>query len=281
MSARALLASAAERLARAGVQSPRADADWLLAHVLRTGRAAIALAAVTPEQRSRFEQLVERRAAREPLQHILGTAAFRHVELEVGPGVFTPRPETELLAGWGIEQLEERREAGARPVLVDLCTGSGAIAKAVADEAPWARVHAVELSEQALAYADRNLQGTGVELRAGDVADAFTDLDGTVDVVLANPPYIPVGEYESVALEAREHEPPMALWSGEDGLETVRVVEQTAARLLRPGGVVGCEHADSQGERVPAVFATTGRWLDVRDHPDLACRPRFTTARRH
>jgi release factor glutamine methyltransferase len=165
-------------------------------------------------------------------------------------------------------------------VLVDLCTGSGAIAKAVADEAPWAAVHAVELSEEALAYAGRNLAGTGVDLRAGDVADAFPDLEGTVDVVLANPPYIPVGEYESVAPEAREHDPPIALWSGEDGLDTVRLVEHTAARLLRAGGVVGCEHADSQGERVPAVFAGSGRWLDVRDHADLAGRPRFTTARR-
>jgi release factor glutamine methyltransferase len=156
----------------------------------------------------------------------------------------------------------------------------GAIAKAVADEAPWARVHAVELSEEALAYAGRNLAGTGVDLRAGDAADAFGDLDASVDVVLANPPYIPVGEYESVAREAREHEPPIALWSGPDGLDTVRVVERTAARLLRPGGVVGCEHADSQGEQVPAVLVAAGSWLEVRDHRDLAGRPRFTTARR-
>jgi len=280
MSTRALLADATARLAAAGVQSAQTDAEWLLAHVLGAGRTGIALARVGPEQREWFERMVERRAAREPLQHILGTAAFRYVELEVGPGVFTPRPETELLAGWGIERLAERRRSSDQPVLVDLCTGSGAIAKAVADEAPWARVHAVELSEEALAYATRNLQGTGVDLRAGDVADAFADLDGAVDVVVANPPYIPVAEFESVAVEAREHEPPMALWSGEDGLETVRVVEQTASRLLRPGGVVGCEHADSQGERVPAVFVRTGRWLDVRDHADLAERPRFTTARR-
>lgn len=281
MSTRALLAAAVERLADAGVSSPEADAEWLLAHVTGASRAGLRQASVTAEQQELFERLVQRRAAREPLQHVLGTAAFRYVELEVGPGVFTPRPETELLAGWGIDRLVERRAAGVeQPVVVDLCTGSGAIAKAVADEAPWAQVHAVELSEDALAYAGRNLAGSGVDLRAGDAADAFGDLDGTVDVVLANPPYIPVGEYESVAQEAREHDPPIALWSGEDGLDTVRLVERTAARLLRPGGVVGCEHADSQGERVPAVFVGAGGWLEVRDHRDLAGRPRFTTARR-
>jgi release factor glutamine methyltransferase len=281
VSTRALLAAAAERLRAAGVDSPEADADWLLAHVLGLGRAGLALAVATPAQAEQFEALVARRAERVPLQHLVGTAAFRHVELEVGPGVFTPRPETELLAGWGIERLVAARADGvAAPVVVDLCTGSGAIAKAVADEAPWAQVHAVELSEDALAYAARNLDGTGVDLRAGDVADAFADLDGSVDVVLANPPYIPVTEYEGVAREAREHDPPMALWSGEDGLDAVRLVEATAARLLRPGGVVGCEHADSQGERVPAVFVAADRWADVRDHRDLAARPRFTTARR-
>lgn len=281
MSTRALLTQAARVLAVAGVDSPEADAQWLLAHVLDRGRLGLASATLTVDQRERFDRLVARRATREPLQHVIGTAPFRHVELQVGRGVFVPRPETELLAGWGIDRLTDRRVAGqAHPVVVDLCTGSGAIAKAVAYEAPWATVHAVELSEEALAYAARNLEGAGVDLRAGDAADAFADLDGTVDVVLANPPYIPVGEYESVAAEAREHDPPMALWSGADGLDTVRVVEQAAARLLRAGGVVGCEHADSQGEQVPAVYASTGRWLDVRDHADLAGRPRFTTARR-
>jgi release factor glutamine methyltransferase len=281
MSTRALLGEATRVLAAAGVDSPESDAQWLLAFVLGRGRDGLSLQTPTAAQRERFEQLVARRATREPLQYVIGTAAFRHVELHVGPGVFIPRPETELLAGWGIDRLTDRRAAGhPHPVVVDLCTGSGAIAKAVADEAPWSSVHAVELSEEALAYAARNLEGSGVDLRAGDVADAFADLDGTVDVVLANPPYIPVEEYESVAAEAREHDPPMALWSGQDGLDTVRVVEQTAARLLRSGGVVGCEHADSQGERVPAVFAATGRWHDVRDHVDLAGRPRFTTARR-
>ncbi len=258
------------------------DAQWLLAHVLQVSWSELLLREEpAADDLIAYDRLLARRCAREPLQHLLGTAAFRHVELEVGPGVFTPRPETELLAGWGIDRLAQLRTRGVRhPVVVDLCTGSGAIAAAVADEAAYAQVHAVELSEHALAYAQRNLAGSGVDLRAGDVADAFGDLDGSVHVVLANPPYIPVGAYESVALEAREHDPAMALWSGTDGLDTLRVVEQVAHRLLMPGAVVGCEHADAQGQTVPQLFASTHRWTAIQDHRDLTNRPRFTTAHR-
>jgi len=279
---RTLLADASARLTAAGVTSPDVDAQWLLAHVLDVPRSGLLLHdEPAAEALATYERLLVRRCSREPLQHLLGTAAFRHVELEVGPGVFTPRPESELLAGWGIDHLAALRERGVEhPVVVDLCTGSGAIAAAVADEAAYAEVHAVEVSEQALAYAERNLAATGVDLRAGDVADSFGDLDGTVHVVLANPPYIPVGEYESVAPEARDHDPAMALWSGPDGLDAVRVVEQVAHRLLVPGGAVGCEHADAQGESVPGLFAAAQRWSGIHDHRDLAERPRFTTARR-
>jgi len=164
-------------------------------------------------------------------------------------------------------------------VVVDLCTGSGAIAKAIADEVPTADVHAVELDEGAHRWAERNLAGTGVDLRHGDMAQAFDDLVGNVDVVVCNPPYIPLEAWESVALEARDHDPHLALFSGDDGLVAMRVVAARAAALLRPGGVVGAEHADAQGESAPAVFAATGRWADVVDHRDLAGRPRFTTAR--
>jgi release factor glutamine methyltransferase len=163
--------------------------------------------------------------------------------------------------------------------VVDLCTGSGAIARSVVDEVPQAAVHAVELDPGAFAWAERNLAGTTVDLRRGDMADAFTDLDGTVDVVVCNPPYIPLEAWESVAPEARDHDPALALWSGDDGLVAMRVLEATAARLLRPGGVVGAEHADVQGESAPQVFAAAGRWADVRDHADLAGRPRYLTAR--
>jgi release factor glutamine methyltransferase len=168
---------------------------------------------------------------------------------------------------------------GTTPVVVDLCTGTGAIALSVATEVPEARVHAVELDERACDWAARNLAGSGVDLRQGDMAGAFPDLDGTVHVVVSNPPYIPLAAFESVAAEARDHDPALALWSGEDGLDAIRVVEHVAARLLRTGGVAGAEHADLQGDSAPAVFAGAGRWADVRDHRDLAGRPRFVTAR--
>ena len=280
MSGRGLLRDAAERLAEAGVSSPEYDAAELLAHVLGTSRSQLFLAQdPSPGQQAAFAALVERRARREPLQHLTGVAAFRYVELAVGPGVFVPRPETELLAGWGIDAARTVLETGRSPVVVDLCTGSGAIALAIAHEVPEAQVHAVELGEDACVWAARNLAGTGVDLRQGDMADAFEDLDGTVDVVVCNPPYIPLEAFESVAPEARDFDPALSLWSGQDGLEAIRVLEVVAARLLRPGGVQGTEHADVQGESAQAVFAGTGRWADVRDNADLAGRSRFVTAK--
>jgi release factor glutamine methyltransferase len=272
---------AADRLRAAGVASPERDAELLLAHVLAVPLGRLPLADdLSPEQADRYDALVARRAAREPLQHLTGTAAFRHVELAVGPGVFVPRPETELLAGWAIEHALLAGRAESRPpVVVDLCTGSGAIARAVADEVPGADVHAVELDPAAHAWAERNLAGTGVDLRHGDMADAFEDLLGTVDVVVCNPPYIPLEAWESVAVEARDHDPHLALFSGDDGLDAMRVLERRAALLLRPGGVVGAEHADVQGRAAPDVFTAAGRWREVADHRDLAGRPRFVTAR--
>jgi len=273
---RAVLAAAAERLRAAGVASPEHDAAELLAHVLGTERSRLALVdEVADTDLAAYDALVQRRAAREPLQHLTGTAWFRHVSLQVGPGVFTPRPETELLAGWAIEAAG----ALADPLVVDLCTGSGAIAKSLADEVPAARVHAVELDDAAYAWAVRNLAGTSVDVRQGDFATAFGDLLGQVDVVVCNPPYVPLEAWESVAPEARDHDPHLALFSGTDGLDAIRLLAVRAAELLRSGGVVGVEHADVQGESVPAVFAATGRWTDVRDHPDLTGRARFTTAR--
>ena len=266
----------ARRLDGAGVASPEADVQLLLAHVLDVSLGRLTLVeTLTEEQVDRMDALVARRVTREPLQHLTGEASFRYVELEVGPGVFVPRPETELLAGWAVEQAS----ALEAPVVVDLCTGSGAIAKAVAHEVPHARVHAVELSEDAHPWAERNLRGTGVDLRQGDMATAFDDLFGTVDVVVCNPPYIPLEAWESVATEARDHDPHLALFSGDDGLDAMRVLERRAAVLLRPGGVVGAEHADVQGDSAPGVFVAAGRWSDVRDHRDLAGRPRFLTAR--
>jgi release factor glutamine methyltransferase len=272
---------AAALLAAAGVPSPEHDADALLAHVLGTTRGGLVTAAhPTAAQVAQYDALLARRAAREPLQHLTGVTGFRHVELVVGPGVFTPRPETELLAGWAVERaVSTGSTTGRAPVLVDLCTGSGAIARALADEVPSAAVHAVELDPAAHAWAERNLAGTGVDLRQGDMATAFDDLLGAVDVVTCNPPYVPLTAWESVAPEARDHDPHLALFSGDDGLDAIRVLERRAAHLLGAGGWVGFEHADVQGESAPAVFAATGRWTEVRDHRDLADRPRFTTAR--
>lgn len=278
--ARELLRSGTTTLADAGVASPEHDAALLLAHVLGVERARLFLVEeVAPSAVVEYDALLARRSAREPLQHLTGVAWFRHVELQVGPGVFVPRPETELLAGWAVARAEERLATGEECVVVDLCTGSGAVAKAIADEVPGARVHAVELDPAAHAWAERNLAGTGVDLRHGDMATAFEELLGRVDVVVCNPPYIPLDAWESVAAEARDHDPHLALFSGDDGLDAIRVLEARAARLLRPGGVVGSEHADLQGESAPAVFAASGRWRDVRDHRDLAGRARFLTAR--
>jgi release factor glutamine methyltransferase len=278
--ARLLVEEGARRLEAAGVASPEYDARELLAHVLGTTRAGLALVDEVSEQdAAAFGELLVRREAREPLQHLTGTAAFRYVELAIGPGVFVPRPETEMLAGWGVDRAREVAASGRPPVVVDLCTGSGAMALSLATEVPEAEVHAVELDESAHAWAARNLEGSGVDLRQGDMAEAFHDLDGTVDVIVCNPPYIPLEAYESVVAEARDHDPSLALWSGQDGLDAMRVLERVAARLLRPGGVVGAEHAEVQAESAPAVFAAAGRWSDVRDNPDLAGRPRFVTAR--
>jgi release factor glutamine methyltransferase len=281
MSIRALLAAATDRLASAGCESPDSDARILLAHVLGTGTGDLTLLDLSGrvpsgDQLAAYDALLARREKREPVQHLTGTAHFRHVELMVGPGVFTPRPETELLAGWAIDQAHV---VGESPVVVDLCTGSGAIAKSVAHEIPGAHVFAVELDEHAHGWAERNLAGTGVDLRHGDMGAAFDELAGTVDVVVCNPPYIPLEAWESVAPEARDHDPHLALFSGDDGLVAMRVLEARAALLLKPGGVVGAEHADVQGESAPGVFAATGRWTEIRDHRDLAGRARYLTAR--
>lgn len=278
-----LVAWGATRLAVAGVDSPRHDAEELVAHVLGTTRGRLAGRSdpLPDDQAAAVRALVERRATRVPLQHLTGVAGFRHLELAVGPGVFVPRPETELLAGAAIDELRRLRHAGvAEPLAVDLCTGSGAVAAALASEVDGSQVVAIEISPAAHAYAERNARGLAVDVRLGDMADSAHDLDGRVHVVTANPPYIPIELFEQVAVEAREFDPPEALWSGADGLAAMRVVARVAARLLVPGGLVLCEHADSQHTAATAVFATAGDWRDVADHDDLAGRPRYVSARR-
>ncbi|GGZ76456.1 release factor glutamine methyltransferase [Streptomyces echinoruber] len=271
------VAQATRRLADAGVPSPRHDAEELAAfvHGVRRGELHTVKDA---DFDARYWEVVARREAREPLQHITGRAYFRYLELQVGPGVFVPRPETESVVGWAIDAV--RAMDVVEPCIVDLCTGSGAIALAMAQEVPRSRVYAVELSEEALVWARKNMEGSRVELRHGDARTAFPDLDGQVDLVISNPPYIPLTEWEHVAPEARDHDPEMALFSGEDGLDLIRGLERTAHRLLRPGGIVVVEHADTQGGQVPWIFAEERGWADAADHPDLNNRPRFATARK-
>jgi release factor glutamine methyltransferase len=272
---RAALAAAVVRLEAAGVPSPRFDAEELAALSLAVDRRELWRHDAPGEA---FAAYVERRAAREPLQHITGRAYFRHLTLEVGPGVFVPRPETEVVAGVAIDAARFVHErTGRAPVVVDLGTGSGAIALAVADEVPAASVLAVEGDPAAHSWAARNCAGTSVQLRIGDMAEAFPELAGAVDVVVSNPPYIPLGADIRDA-EVALHDPAAALWSGADGMDAIRVVEQVAARLLRPGGLAVVEHADVQGEAAPAVFAGAGGWSDVEDHRDLAGRDRYVTA---
>lgn len=274
---------AARVLAEAGVAAARAEAELLAAYVLDVPRGRLALAdGFTPAQRERYAALVARRADREPLQHLTGRAAFRHLELAVGPGVFVPRPETELLAGWGVEQ------AGtvADPLVVDLCSGSGAIALAVAQELPSARVVAVEGSPAALPWLRRNAAERAaagdrpIEVVAADVTapDLLAGLAGRVDVLLCNPPYVPAEV--AVPPEVARHDPAEAVFGGPDGLAVIRPVVARAAALLRPGGALGVEHDDTHGRTVPELLAADGRYTAVTDHPDLTGRPRFATASR-
>jgi release factor glutamine methyltransferase len=271
------VAQATQRLADAGVASPRFDAEELAAFVHNVKRGEL-IRVSDADFDARYWEAVARREAREPLQHITGRAFFRYLELQVGPGVFVPRPETESVVGWAIDAV--RAMDVAEPLVVDLCTGSGAIALALAQEVPRSRVHAVELDEGAYRWARKNVEGSRVSLHHGDALTSLPELDGQVDLVISNPPYIPLTEWEYVAPEARDHDPELALFSGEDGLVTIRGLERTAHRLLRPGGVVVIEHADTQGGQVPWIFTEDRGWADAADHPDLNNRPRFATARR-
>nr|WP_239132093.1 peptide chain release factor N(5)-glutamine methyltransferase [Actinoplanes durhamensis] len=269
------LTDATAVLAAAGVESPRVDAEWLAAHVLEISRGRLLLVdAMRPDELHRFTTLVAERARRIPLQHLLGTAAFRHLELSVGDGVFIPRPETELLAGWGID----RTAPGA--VVVDLCSGTGAIALSVADESKAAEVYAVERSPVALSFLRRNAAAfPAVRVVEGDVTDPalLAALAGRVDVLLCNPPYVPEGT--PVPPEVADHDPAEAVFGGADGLSVIRPVIALAATLLKSGGHVGIEHDDVHGDAVPELLRADGRFTEVAAHPDLTGRPRFATAR--
>lgn len=274
----------AERiLSAAGIDSARFDAEEIAAHVVGVARMKLPLVPlVDPQVVDGIGKLVHQRAKRIPLQHLLGWAPLGPITVDVGPGVFVPRPETELLLEWGLAQLQGK----SRPVVVDLCTGSAALALAVAHSRPDAVVHAVELDRSALAWARRNADkqvaagDTPIRLHAADVTDprVLSELDGSVDLVLCNPPYVPTGTV--VPPEVAEHDPAQAVFSGADGLDVIRHVVTLAARLLTTGGGVAIEHDDTQGESAPALLASRRVLTDVVEHPDLVGRPRFVTARR-
>ena len=243
---------------------------------------ARALAAYAESSGADFAELVRRRASRVPLQHLIGSVGFRYIDLEVGSGVFVPRPETEVVAGVAIDHA---RAAGEAPVVVDLCSGSGVIALSVANEVPGATVHAVEIDQDALGWLHRNAAArqeagdTPVTVHRGDAATALPELDGRADVVVSNPPYVAADELTLVDPEVRDHDPLLALVAGDDGLAVIRQVAATAMRLLRSGGWVVVEHSDRQGESAPEVLRRAG-FVDVTDAADLAGRPRVAAGRK-
>ena len=300
---------AAKALAEAGIDSAESDAVSLAACALKTTTSDVhKLMIMGAPAPSGLDDLVAERARRVPLQHLTGKSGFRRLELSVGPGVFVPRFETELVAGLAITHLLAKPRDGAaepaanlgtvrstvprfavvtptpslglRDVVVDLCTGSGAIALAIKDEVPSADVHAVELSDLAHAWAIRNRDDLGldVDIRLGDATVAFPDLEAGVDLVVTNPPYIPEGAVPNDP-EVRDHDPAVALYGGSsDGLRIPLEVAARAAVLLRPGGFFVMEHADVQGRSLPAALQDTGSWREIEDHVDLNGRPRAVTA---
>ncbi len=261
-------------VALAQVPSPRVDAELLAAHLLHGGsrsrlqHAALMGERLTPDQVAEYEALVARRASREPLQHITGSAPFYRLELSVGPGVFVPRPETELLVEEALKVLSARAESATGQMrIVDLCTGSGAIAAAIKSELPNAQVFAVELSEEAIPYARKNLEPLGVHLVQGDALTALTEKAGRFDAVLSNPPYIPPGNVPADP-EAALHDPEMALYGGgADGMQMPTAIAARAYELLAPGGFFMMEHDDTQEGAVAELLARVGfeRCYPVRD----------------
>jgi release factor glutamine methyltransferase len=275
------VARATQRLAEAGVSSPRTDAEELAAHVHGVSRDRLH-AVGDSDFDALYWECVARREAREPLQHITGQAYFRYLRLRVGPGVFVPRPETEIMVGWAIDTLHAMDVA--EPTVVDLGTGSAAIAVSIAQEVPRARVHAVEADERAAAWAEANIAESGfaerVTLHRADMREEIPQLSGQVDLVISNPPYVPTEIPANLPPEVKSHDPAPALWGGPDGLDMIRDLGEIAGRLLRPGGHLVFEHGDGQGVEMPRLFPEEAGWRDLLNHKDLTRRDRFVVMRR-
>ena len=276
------LAEATRVLARAGIESARSDAEWLFAHVLDVDRGRVAFVdEPDATARARYRDLVARRARRIPLQHIIGRAAFGPVDVAVGPGVFVPRPETEVMLEWAVESLRSVTD----PLVADLCSGSGALAIAIAVSVPSARVVAVEKSPAALLWLRRNVENLGVGDRVAVLGADVTDHaglrehipDGSLDLVVANPPYVPVDTEVSPEVDA---DPAEAVFAGSDGMAVITPLANVAVRLLAADGFIGVEHDDSTSSQVVDAFTATGSFEEVLARRDLAGRPRFVTARR-
>ncbi|MBT0568427.1 peptide chain release factor N(5)-glutamine methyltransferase [Williamsia sp. CHRR-6] len=281
MTVRSVIAAAAAELARVGIDSPRVDAELLVAHVLGVDRGRlIAAPDPTPAQIDALGVVLSRRIAREPLQHIVGRAPFGPIELLVGPGVFIPRPETEVLLQWALAQLAGRR--GAK--VADFCSGSGALAVAVATGCPTAQVSAVEVDDEALTWLQRNVEAAPadvaarIEIRVADVRVAADLADLEVDLVVANPPYVPWTD--DLDPEVLAHDPHRALFGGDDGMSVIIPMIEVIATVLVPGGWCGIEHDDTTGDAVTAALDASGAFDEISAHRDLAGRPRFVAARR-
>lgn len=276
-----LLDRGTELLASAGVESARVDAELLAAHVLGISRGELQSKLITNfeiEDTESIDALFQKRSERIPLQHLTGLAYFRNLTLRVGPGVFIPRPETEGVAELAIQAL---RAVPGEPVAVDLCTGSGAIAISLASEVPSAKVYAWELNSESETLLTENISNHGnrVDLVMGDISadhELFDELAGTVDVVVSNPPYIPNWAVPK-ELEVKLHDPSLALYGGEDGMDVMKIVSRRALKLLKPGGFLVVEHADSQAKIVADLLQEDG-WTKIAGHQDLTARDRATSA---
>ena len=277
-----IIENAILRFTEAGIESANVDAELIVGYTLGLTRGQVQAeiigdAEIAQETADQLTELFARRARREPLQHITGVAYFRNLELVVGPGVFVPRPETEFVTQLAIDALHAT--PGNSPVAVDLGTGTGAIALSMATEIPNAKIYAVEKSETAIVYTRKNFARYGSDnavLVQGDLADAFEEINGTVAVVISNPPYIPNAAVPRDP-EVNFFDPELALYGGEDGLDVMRLVSKTAQRLLVNGGTLVVEHADSQADAVRQLLLAEG-WRQVNSHQDLTARNRAVTA---
>lgn len=268
--------SAVVALDQAGIDSARFDAEQLAAHLLGADRGRLSLLdAPDDDFFTRYDAIIDERSRRVPLQHLIGSVNFGPVTLHVGPGVFIPRPETEALLEWASAQ-----RLPANPIIVDLCTGSGALAVALSRCWPAGRVLGIDDADAALEYARRNAMDTAVELVRADVSvpGLLPELDGQVDLVVANPPYVPDGT--PVEPEVSQHDPEHAVFGGPDGMTVISEVVGLAARWLRPDGLFAVEHDDTTSQQTVQLITDTMLFDDVVAREDLAGRPRFVTARR-